>query len=491
MAIEEIVIEGRADLDDFIAELNRAGLTLSQFKRHIEKTAKPFRKSFKFISDLNEQFIVNNKVAKTMQKEMLTASQINEQFTKSMQKQLDAMDVQPIGTFAQKLQEAGLSQRQWNRYAKENFLEIRKGVGVYDRMSGQIMDYGTAIKQATIKSRRFKFEWLGIMFAGMALNRVFGGLIRQQMQLFGVSDMLSAMWTMIFLPIMELISPVLFKLMEMMMNLSDPMKLLIGAGILIAAVFGTFLMVVGQIALGVGALAKLFGTSGLLGILKVVGKFIGGLGAPFLIFLAIATAVAIGIWLAWKTNFLNIRKNISAFIDGFKRWFRGLIGIIKGILNIIRGIFKGDFELVKKGIKQVFKGIWNWIAGGFKMLVNGIIIVFKGAAKIIWNVFKVIIDAILWAADKVSRFFGGRGVSVRMPKFQTGGLVTKTGPAFLHAGERVIPKNRVNREGIIFSPNVYIDANINNEMDIRTLADKLNRYWASDFERIIKRRGSI
>ena len=130
------------------------------------------------------------------------------------------------------------------------------------------------------------------------------------------------------------------------------------------------------------------------------------------------------------------------------------------------------------------------LLGGWKMLGHGIVIIFKGVVKLIWNIFKVVIDAILWAADKASRFFGGKGISVRMPKFQEGGLVTKTGPAFLHAGERVIPKGRTGAE-VIFSPTVYINASIDSEMDVRLLADKLNRFWASDFERIIKVRGSI
>jgi len=387
------------------------------------------------------------------------------------------------------LQIAGLSFRQFNKHLDKNFLSLQKSGVVTDRLTGQITTQGQAVKNASMQARRFKFEWLGIMFAGMALSRVFGGLIKQQMQLFGISEGMAAMWTLVFLPIMELLSPVLWMIIDAMMNLSPEMQLIIGAGIFLAAAFGLILMVIGQVALGVNALLGLLGVAGLSGLLKAIGAFLAGLSAPFLIFLAIALAVILGIYLAWKTNFMNIRKSIAAFIAAFKQFFGGLISIIKGILNIIKGIFTGDFKTVKKGIIQVFKGLWNLILGGFKMLGHGIIIIFKGVAKLVWNIFKVIIDAILWSADKISRFFGGKGVSFRMPSFQTGGLVTRTGPAFLHKGERVVPKGRDTGASVVFSPTVNLNATINNEMDVRVLADKLNKYWAADFERVVQSRG--
>ena len=65
-----------------------------------------------------------------------------------------------------------------------------------------------------------------------------------------------------------------------------------------------------------------------------------------------------------------------------------------------------------------------------------------------------------------------------------------TGLAYLHAGEKVIPKNQVNssESTIVFSPTVNLNASVGSDMDVRDLANKLNYYWAKDFERMTQRR---
>jgi len=393
------------------------------------------------------------------------------------------MNVEGEEEIEQALKVAGISMRQFNKHLQGNIQTLTKQGIVVDRLTGKEIRLSDAMRKAAISSRRFKFEWLGIMFAGMALSRVFGGLIRQQMELFGVSDMLAAMWTVVMLPIMELITPIIYKLIEAMMDMSPVMKLLIGGAILIAAAFGLFLMIIGQVMLGINALAGLFGATGFLGLLKTIGAFIAGLGATFLWVLGIIIAVAIGIWLAWKSNFLNIRKDIKAFWEYIKKSFGGFITLVKGVLNVVKGIFMGDFTLIKKGVIQIFKGLINFLVNAFIALGAAVVIIFKGVVKLIWNVFKVLIDAILWAADKVAGFFGG-SVKVRMPSFQTGGIVQATGPAFLHKGERVIPKGRTTSGEVTFAPSVVVNATINNDMDVRILANKLNEYWLKDFERI-------
>jgi len=381
----------------------------------------------------------------------------------------------------------GQSLNQFNKQLNKNFQVITKNRQIVDQFTGKLVDVGQAAKNAAIMGRRFKMEWLSIMFAGMALDRAFGGLVRTQMQLFGVTDMMSSAWTVVLLPMMELITPLIYKLIDAFMNLSPGMKLAVGAGILFLAVAGKIMLVVGQIFLGISGFRLLF-PAAFAAMSAGAGGFLAAL-APIIIVIGVIIALAVAIYLAWKTNFMNIRNNIAKFVAAFKQWFGGLISIVKGVLNIIKGIFTGDFNLVKRGIMGIFKGLWNWILGGWKMLGHGIVIIFKGVAKLIWNIIKVVVDAILWVADKAAGLFGKR-VKFRMPKFQTGGLVTQTGPAILHAGERVIPKNRVNREAVTFSPTVNLNASINNDMDVRILAENLNKYWSRDFERALKGRGS-
>ncbi len=386
------------------------------------------------------------------------------------------------------LKTASMSFKQFNKHLDRNFLSMQKSGKVTDRLTGQTTSYGQQVQKATIVNRRFKFEWLSIMFAGMALDRVFGNLIRKQFELWGVSEGLAGMWNIVMAPAMGKVTPALWDMIGAISNLPFPIQEAIGYFVLFMGGLAKILSIGGQLMLLFGGLKIMF-PAAFAKMSLAVGAFLSAAWLPLLIAIAVLAVLAIAIYLAWKSNFMKIRDNIAKFVAAFKQWFGGIIMVVKGALNIIKGIFTGDFKLVRKGIVQVFKGLWNWFIGGWKMLGQGIIIIFKGVAKLLYNIFKVVIDGILWAADKAMRFFGGKGVSFRMPSFQTGGLVTRTGPAFLHKGERVVPKGRDTGAGVTFSPTVNLSATINNEMDVRVLADKLNKYWAADFERIVQSRG--
>ncbi len=393
---------------------------------------------------------------------------------------------QSLGSLNEALKEAGISQNYFSNYLRRNNMQLVEGVGVLDKLTGKVISQGQAVKLATIQSRRFNFAWLSIMFAGMALNRVFGGLIRSQMQLWGVSDLMSAAWTLVMLPVMEAITPLLYKLIDAFMNLPDGVKLAIGFAVLFMGVLGMILMVGGQIMLffmGLKLLAPaLFGK-----LVAGAGAFFASLG-PILLIIGAIILIIVAVWLAWKSNFMNIRENIKNWIAGIKQWFNGLLTFFKGILNIIRGIFTGNFDLVRRGIIQIFKSIGMQLMGIFKVIVNGIVIIFKGGLKLVYNFIKVIIDGVVWIAGKVSKFFGGREFKWRMPSFQAGGVMPYTGVAYLHAGEKIIPRNETGSTEIVFSPSVTINAEISSDYDLRELADKLNKYWADDFQRAIKGR---
>ncbi len=391
----------------------------------------------------------------------------------------------------QALKITGLSQRKFNEFARINFMENKKGVGMIDKLTGQTMAYGVAVKQATLQGRRFKFEWLSIMFAGMALDRAFGGLVRTQMQVWGVSEGLASMWTVVMAPIMDKITPLLWKLIEAFMNMPEPMQKAIGAGILFLAGLGMILTVVGQVMLAFMGF-KILGIGGIFtkigGAVKGVTSAIAGLSSVVLAVVAVIVAVVIGMYLAWKENFMNMKQTVQRFFEGIKQMFQGFIQIFSGIFDIIRAIFTGDVDLLIAGFKKVFQGLWKFLTGGFKAAFNLIKGIITGALKIIIN----IVNLLLGIGGRIGNLLSGRGwtaaPNVRIPSFQAGGIVPMTGPALLHAGERVIPKGRNGGE-VIFSPTVYITSTINNEMDIRSLATKLNEYWVKDFERIAQTRG--
>lgn len=428
-------------------------------------------------------------VIKSSLRSALTPLQTLEKETANFQRQFGMMDVEPVERLDQTLKEAGMTQGQFTNFLKRNNMEVIKGVGVYDKLSGSIVSQGQAVKLATIYSRRFKMEWLSIMFAGMALERVFHGIVKSQMDLYGITQMTSDMWTIVMAPAMDLVSQGLYDIIDKIMQLPESTQMTIGLIVLGGDVFAKIVGALGQIFLAIMGLKMLFpglvaavarAGGGMLGIFKAIGAVFAGLSATFLIVAAIIVAVLIGMYLAWKTNFLNMKETVQNFIDGIKQWFHGIIEIVKGVLMIIKGIFTGDFTLIKDGIVKIFKGLWDFLVGGFKAAFNLIAGIIKGALMIVYNIIKVLIDGVIWLVNAIGKVAGKKTdiIKFRMPTFQQGGIMPYTGIAYLHAGEKVIPKNQVNssESTIVFSPTVNLNASVSSDMDVRDLASKLNYY---------------
>ncbi len=429
-----------------------------------------------------------------------------ERETMAFQRQLGTMDVEPIERLDQTLKMAGITEQQFTTFLQRNNMESIKGLGVYDRLSGAVISQGRAVKMATIDMRRFKMEWLSIMFAGMALERVFSGIVKSQMDLYGVTQMTSDMWTIIMAPAMDIISQKLYDLIGQMMDLPPETQMAISLVVLGGDIIGKVLGGLGQIYLAIQGFGMLFpglaasisnAGGGILGFFKVIGSAIAGLGAPFLIIAGIVIAVVIGMYLAWKTNFLGMKQTVTDFIEGVKQWFGGLINIFKGVFDIISGLLSGNFEKVKEGFQKIFQGLFDWLIGGFKMAFNLIAGIIKGALMIVYNIVKVLVDGVIWLINAIGKVGGKKTdiISFRMPSFQAGGIMPYTGVAYLHEGEKVIPRNQVSNQSsepsIIFSPTVNMNASVGSDVDIRNLADKLNRYWAADFARMTKGRVTV
>jgi len=445
------------------------------------------------------------------------------------------MEVEGEEGLRQALKIAGLSMNQFNKHLKENALMLTKNNQVIDKLTGKQMVLGNVLRQNMIQARRFKMEWLSIMFAGMAISRVFGGIIKKQLELWGVTDMLSSAWTLVLLPIMELITPFLYKLLDAFMNMPEGVKLAVGAFVVLAAVLGTLLMVVGQIFLGLSGFKSLLGKRGIVGTIKLLGTnfwTIMAIVGKFLVVLGGIILIIKGIYDITKGKFEGIGliiMGVGAILLLFIGWW-ALIPIAVGaavylIIKYWKNI-KSFFGWIWQKIKDIFWASWNWIKGMFlkytlvgqiiknwKKIKNffsglwqAVIRIFKGAVNVLVSVMNFwirglenMINIAIKGLNKLIKFMNKvPGVRIKtiglidlpkIPTFQTGGLVTQTGPALLHRGERVLPKGRARGSEIVFSPTVYITSTINNDMDIRLLATRLNEFWVRDFERIAQTRG--
>ena len=415
----------------------------------------------------------------------------------------------------QMLQISGMSMKQFNKQLRNNAMLMTKSNQVVDRLSGKQLKLGNVMRQGMYQARRFKMEWLSIMFAGMALSRAFGGIVKAQFQLYGVTDSLSAMWTTVMSPAMDMISEKLYDLIERVMELPLDTQMTVGLTVLGLTALGYLVAALGQVFLAVMGLKLLFpklaGTiaaagGGILGVFKAIRLGLLGIGSTFLIVGAIVAMVAIGMYLAWKENFMKMKQIVSDLWSGIKQIFGGIIQFFKGALQIIVGIFTGNFDMVKEGFMNLLKGFVNTITGLVNVVMSAVMAITVGVIRIVAGIIQTVINAIIALANVISRLFGGKGkirsvdilgwlgkldaTAPKIPKWQTGGLVVETGPAILHRGERVIPKGRTGGYGdLIFTPTVYINASISNDMDIRSLATKLNEFWVRDFERIAQTRG--
>ena len=440
------------------------------------------------------------------------------------------VNVDNLGTsyssLGEALKVANISQREFNKYARVNNLVHKQGIGYVDQLTGKTYTYGQAVKGAAVQSKRFKFEWLSLLFAGMALDRTFGGLIRRQFELYGITQLFADAWAVVLLPVMEAILPVLIQIAEWFMNLPENVKLAIGGLVLLAGAAGLILATVGQVALGMMGLAALFGVS--------VGSIIAALG-PIAAVVGGIVAIVIGIYDIVKGKFEGIGliiAGIGLILILFIGWW-ALIPIAVGaaVYLIIKywEPIKNFFIRLWDGIKNVFGAAWEWIKNMFlRYHIVGIIIsnwdkisdFFRNLWEGVKNIFK---SAVNFLIDIVNNWIKGlegalnfaiKGINLlikainlipgvkikelkdinlgRIPKLQTGGFIKEEGLAYLHAGETVVPKGESTGGGTInFAPNTTINASVSNEYDVRKLAEQLNYYWAQEFQRQLRNRGSI
>lgn len=250
------------------------------------------------------------------------------------------------------------------------------------------------MRNLTHGMKGFRMEALGVMFFGMAMQRMFAGFLKPVSEAFGITELFGDMLTVLFLPIMEEIFPALLKVAMWFMNLPDPVKKAIGVFVLVGMALGTILMILGTLALGLGSLILFWPLISGAAVSAMVGVALAL--APIIGIIAIIVLIVVGMMIAWKENFLGMKKIVSFFFSGVKDIFMGLVSFISGIFLIIKGIFMGDWTMIWEGVKKIFWGALKAIWGIIKILIGGIGAIFVGLIRIVWSVIKLIIAPFVW-----------------------------------------------------------------------------------------------
>lgn len=180
------------------------------------------------------------------------------------------------------------------------------------------------------------------------------------------------------------------------------------------------------------------------GLLVVIGTFASVTATVGAAAGAIAAAVA-GLVLAVIADWDNFKQTVweplkklaSTLLGNFSQLYYGLREIFNGIITFIEGTFNADWETAWEGIKSIFTGIWDAIAGALKATINILIGIINTAYNAIVGVINAIVEALNKINITVPNWVPGLGGKsfgidiptidpVNIPYLATGGIVTSS-----------------------------------------------------------------
>lgn len=97
---------------------------------------------------------------------------------------------------------------------------------------------------------------------------------------------------------------------------------------------------------------------------------------------------------AIKTSFSIVFNGIKQIVinvfTSIRMVVQGGLNVIRGIINIFKGLFTGDFSLMWQGIKQIFSGALQVIAGILRFALGNLVIIAKTLGALLINAFRAI-----------------------------------------------------------------------------------------------------
>ncbi|KQC20260.1 phage tail tape measure protein [Staphylococcus haemolyticus] len=97
---------------------------------------------------------------------------------------------------------------------------------------------------------------------------------------------------------------------------------------------------------------------------------------------------------AIKTSFSIVFNGLKQIVinvfTSIRMVVQGGLNVIRGIINIFKGLFTGDFSLMWQGIKQVFSGALQVIAGILRFALGNLVIIAKTLGALLINAFRTI-----------------------------------------------------------------------------------------------------
>ena len=98
-------------------------------------------------------------------------------------------------------------------------------------------------------------------------------------------------------------------------------------------------------------------------------------------------------------------ENLQLILNWFDMTFTNIKRIFDGLIQFIKGVFTGDWQMAWEGVKKIFGAIWDWIKNTLKTVLQIAWNTVKGVAsrvgETISNVFKAIVNGVLSGVERV------------------------------------------------------------------------------------------
>jgi hypothetical protein len=154
--------------------------------------------------------------------------------------------------------ELGVNQQQVSKIMSTQGLHFNEFGNVVDMAGRKVKNIGDVMSEGYKKAKPFRFEFLSVMFAGMALNRVFGNLNKTAIEWTGINEIMSMTAGDLMLPAMlDLLDLAILPLSDAFMSMPDSMKEVIGWMSILGQGAGIVVSSVGQIGLALMGFEKL------------------------------------------------------------------------------------------------------------------------------------------------------------------------------------------------------------------------------------------
>lgn len=264
--------------------------------------------------------------------------------------------------------------------------------GNYEKMS----------KQSKKMSKNFDMSLLSMLFFGMALQRMFGGLLTQMVNTFKTIDKkgimplnraltkLEAAWAFMSFSLIRSLEPILIPIIDLVVGLIDwfsqlPDEVQAGVGIAIIALaaFGGLLAMVGTVGLGLPVIIDGVITSieTFSGIAATAGTIATNIGVMFGGGAVLGFTIAILGLIGWAYVLFDLFKNGGTYFDEFT-------SVLFGTKDATGALTEDQFKLNRE-INRYIELLPMAISLMVSFAVNGIALLLKGLGLVINEIIRL------------------------------------------------------------------------------------------------------